>query len=502
MKKKNFFLVILVLTLTGIFFVGCIPKKLVLTRVETVVLEDIDFGTEFKDLNLPKKVTVDLFNETQQEIPVTWNEDEYDCLTSGSQNITGELDLSDFDNLVNSNNLKAKATIHLLEEKFLLTIEIEGQGTVQKNPERTNYIFEEEIELVASTDNKSYKFVHWILPEELKLINDGKSTDDKIKFTMPKNEVEIKAIFNEILVGEKKNYTIDTVIFKMIQAPAATFPTEYNNAGRESIDRAYWIGETHVTYELWYAVRMWAIDEDRGDKKYTFANEGKEGSHGEIGEEPTSTKNEPVTMISFRDILIWTNALSEMLELDPVYRDKDTGEIIRESKGYGEDNAVLPCPTDNAEWTNNNGFRLPTEWEWELAARYIGPIKPTDGPNLKDDAVLVDGIWWTPGAYASGAYADINNAEETGAVAWYRDNSEGKTQEVGKKRANQLGLYDMSGNVEEYTHSFNESGNKVATNGGKWHLSLGNLQIHYRSWSFPPASTNYGTGLRLAGYLK
>ena len=124
----------------------------------------------------------------------------------------------------------------------------------------------------------------------------------------------------------------------------------------------------------------------------------------------------------------------------------------------------------------NIAFSLPTEDEWEYAAR--GGQK---SQNYK--------------------YAGSDDLSE---VAWYRDNAEGATHPVGEKAPNEIGLYDMSGNVWEWTetqaHSYasnvEPSGTIFIRRGGSWWHGAKNCRVSRRYASDHSKKTS-GLGLRV-----
>ncbi|WP_298615466.1 formylglycine-generating enzyme family protein, partial [uncultured Odoribacter sp.] len=128
-------------------------------------------------------------------------------------------------------------------------------------------------------------------------------------------------------------------------------------------------------------------------------------------------------------------------------------------------------------------FKLPTESQWEYAAR---------GGNKS----------------RGNKYSGSNTLSEVG---WYEGNSGGRTHPIGQKRANELGLYDMSGNVYEWCsdwyggyNSSSEtdpigpgSGSLRVIRGGSCNFGAGICRVSYRGSFVPGDRLNY-LGLRLA----
>ena len=297
-----------------------------------------------------------------------------------------------------------------------------------------------------------------------------------------------------ISAGDSQCFSLGTTEFNMQYCPGGTFPTGAGDSGSETISDAFWIGETEVTYELWYAVYTWATEgtgNAAGAGAYTFSNTGIPGDDGTAGTETGS--QEPVTTINWRDSMVFCNALTEYFNahnsgrLTCVYtRDSDYATPIRTStdsttvtwdEGAGDNDGTQDDPFLNPDAT---GFRIPGSYEWECAARYI------------------DGESWTPGKYASGASANTNDLTATAAVAVYEETSGDTIAVVKSRNANALGCYDMSGNVWEWNYEWDSDRTGISRimRSGGWNygaVSLGVGQVNHDR----PTRKSSSLGLRL-----
>lgn len=199
----------------------------------------------------------------------------------------------------------------------------------------------------------------------------------------------------------------------------------YKYASNKNITvNSFFIADSEVTYKKWYEVYQWATTNEA--KKYTFANVGREGSHGKTGEVPGEVL-EPVTTISWRDAIVWCNAASEKDDLKPVYYYND--EVLRVAEGKDVSDKKGKAENVTVD-TKANGYRLCSHEEFEFAARGGDP----------------SAIEWTYNYYGT------NDGDRVIDYIVDCDTNDSKSMYVKSKKSNSANLYDMIGNVGEFCY--------------------------------------------------
>ena len=247
---------------------------------------------------------------------------------------------------------------------------------------------------------------------------------------------------------------------KMLFCPGGKFPTGLTDYDTRFLG-SFFMGETEVTYSLWQAVYTWA-----NSNGYQFQNAG------------TGSSNKPVASVNWRDAVVWCNALSQMSGLTPVYV-SPSGAILKSSMDADAANV------DPARNSGANGFRLPSQWEWECAARWRGTNNAADG-------IHIGALYWTPGGYCSGA---ANTSGTAADLVAFQGSS---VTSVKSLLPNALGCYDMSGNVMEWCFGTAAADSYIRNlRGGCWYQTNAYMGVGTGLGFFPYSKGN-GVGFRLA----
>ena len=489
-KLKVLATVLMVGVLFG--FVACKPES-----DATVEVEKLEIACNLKEIAVGEKITLTakVSPENATATEVTWTSSAVDVATVNENGVVTGVKAGNA--TITAKVGEKTATVEITVVKVSLSVSATSLEVVQK------------ITLTSTVEpeNATDKTVAYIFVEGADFASiEGNELTGKATGT-----VKIRAQAGAVLSDE---ITLE-VLPAVVKVPGTTITgADYTNnytgvfpAGRTVTLSDFYMGKYEVTQAEYKAVMKNQKITVKGTE-YTLAAEPSyctEANKAEYGVNfGTDYDNRPVENVTWYDAVYYCNARSRAEGLTEAY---DITTVYTVTDGHIEDASVELV--DNA-----NGYRLPTEAEWEYAARGGDPNNEAwnytfSGANITSgtnyDSVLNSGL------DAVGWYDYNNKTGETSDIYMYQEDSadEYGTHEVGKKAANRLGIYDMSGNVWEWCYDWYNSvtsstpatgpasGGRRVNRGGSWKDTAGWCSVSLRDYCNGPSDHYVYLGFRV-----